>query len=188
MKKIFALASVALLLTSCAISNNTANTANFKSGIYTATVADLEVMPERVTYTYNTTKKVRRAGAENVRHAAEQELLATKAPGYDMILEPTYVVEKTNFLFRSRIDRVTVSGRPAKYKNPARSTTAFGATRTSAETSRTRSTEVPFPVLRASFVVSSARRNNTANGQHAVHAQDFVRRDARPPCCGISRT
>lgn len=118
MKKIFALASVALLLTSCAISNNTANTANFKSGIYTATVADLEVMPERVTYTYNTTKKVRRAGAENVRHAAEQELLATKAPGYDMILEPTYVVEKTNFLFRSRIDRVTVSGRPAKYKNP----------------------------------------------------------------------
>lgn len=104
-------------MTSCATTTKTATTAEFKSQILTATVADLDVAPERVSCTYTTTKAVRRGGVANVRRAAEQELLNTMAPGYDMIVEPQFVEEKTSFLFWSKVKKMTVSGRPAKYVN-----------------------------------------------------------------------
>lgn len=118
MKKLFFLLGVALSMVSCTTIKKTATTANVPSQLMTSTVADLEVSPERVSTEYITTAEVRRGGTSNVLHAAEQKLLAEKAPGYDLIVEPEYTTEKVSYLiFGSKITKVKVSGRPARYKN-----------------------------------------------------------------------
>ena len=118
MKKVILFASLVMTLASCTTIKQTATTANVPSQLLTSTVADLEVSPQRVTIEYTSTPEVRRGGTSNVLHAAEQKLLAEKAPGYDLIVEPEYTTERTSyFIFGSKITKVIVSGRPAKYKN-----------------------------------------------------------------------
>lgn len=118
MKKVFLALGVVLAMASCTTIRKTATTANVPSQLLTSTVADLEVASERVTTEYTPTKEVRRGGVSNVLHAAEQKLLAEKAPGYDLIVEPEYTTERVSYsVFGSKITKVVVSGRPAKYKN-----------------------------------------------------------------------
>lgn len=118
MKKIILFCGVAMALASCTTIKQTATTANVPSQLLTATVADLEVSPQRVSTEYFSTAEVRRGGVSNVLHAAEQKLLAEKAPGYDLLVEPEYTTERVNyFIFGSKVTKVKVSGRPAKYKN-----------------------------------------------------------------------
>lgn len=119
MKKLLVLAGFALVMASCTTITKTATTANVPSSLLSATVADLEVSKERVTFEYMPPAEVRRGGPANVKRAAEQELLDTKAKGYDLILEPQYTMYQTSYFFfaKKKISKIIVSGRPAKYKN-----------------------------------------------------------------------
>mgnify|MGYP003502709721 FL=1 len=118
MKKLLVLAGFALTMASCTTVTKTATTANVPSSLLSATVADLEVSNDRVTFEYVPSVEVRRGGPANVKRAAEQELLNTKAKGYDLIVEPQYTMYQTSyFIFGKKISKIVVSGRPAKYKN-----------------------------------------------------------------------
>lgn len=117
MKKILIYVGFAMALASCTTITKTATTANVPSSLLSATVADLEIAKDRVTLEYVPSAEVRRGGVSNVKRAAEQELLETKAKGYDLIVEPQYTMYQTNNFFSKKILKIVVSGRPAKYKN-----------------------------------------------------------------------
>ena len=93
----------------------TARTADVPASIETTTVVDLDVSEERVTYTMKPGRKVRRGGLENVIATAEQEVL--EQYGANVLVEPLHVVSKRWGLFGGKITSITVSGRPAIYKN-----------------------------------------------------------------------
>ena len=103
-----------LLLTSCGSTVlKTARTTEMPVMINAATAADLDVASERITYTYVPENSVRKGGTENVKQAAVQEVLRNNGNA-DVLVDPMYVVKKN---FNGKIRSVTVSGRPAKYKN-----------------------------------------------------------------------
>lgn len=115
MKKILLLSCVAFALTSCVTTVKTAKSADAKTQLLSATVADLEVSPVRVTYTMSPSKNVQRAGLSNVKQAAVQECLI-KNGNADVLVDVEYVIEQEKLLFGKRINSITVSGHPAKYK------------------------------------------------------------------------
>lgn len=120
MKKIVFLLGVVFALASCTTITKTAKVADSQASLLSSTVADLEVYPERISYTLaNPDKKLQRAGLSNVKMAAIQEALKDpKAKGADILVDAEFVVEQTNyFIFGKDIESVTVTGRPAKYKN-----------------------------------------------------------------------
>lgn len=94
----------------------TASTADINSSLQSATVADLDVSPQRITYTMTPTKAVQRGGDENVKRVAESEALERNGGG-DLLVNPEFVISKRRGLFSSKITSVTVSGRPATYTN-----------------------------------------------------------------------
>ena len=106
----------ALLLSSCVTTTKTARTLATSASIKNATVADLRVTDNRVTYTMSPSKAIQRAGLNNVKQAAIQEAL-TKNGNADVMVEPEFVIEKERTLFGSRINSITVTGRPAYYQN-----------------------------------------------------------------------
>ena len=117
MKKLLMLLGVAMMMASCVTTTKTAKTADTSAQLLSATVAGLEVSPERITYTLNPTKSVRRGGLANVKRAAEQEALA-KYGNADVLVDAEYTISKSNFgFFWNKVESVTVSGRPAKYTN-----------------------------------------------------------------------
>ena len=116
MKKILLLSCVAFALTSCVTTIKTAKSADAKTQLLSATVADLEVSPVRVTYTMSPSKNVQRAGLSNVKQAAIQECLI-KNGNADVLVDVEYVIEQEKLLFGKRINSITVSGHPAKYKH-----------------------------------------------------------------------
>ncbi len=118
MKKTFLLFGVAAIMAaSCTTVTKTASTTNVPSSLLSSTVADLEVMPQRISYTMSPTKAVRRGGLANVKQAAENEALAKLGGNADLLVEPEYVVENTNYVFFKKVKSITVSGRPAKFTN-----------------------------------------------------------------------
>jgi hypothetical protein len=118
MKKLFLIGAVVLTLASCSktVTTQTARTESVPYAMYNATVADLEVSSQRITYTYEPSKEVRRGGVGNCKEAALMEALL-KNGNADLLVEPQYVVTKKRCLFGSKVLSITVSGRPAKYKN-----------------------------------------------------------------------
>ena len=117
MKKTFSLLMLlALFLTSCQTHLKTARTAETEASLRSVAVADLEVADERITYTLVPNDDIRRGGLDNVKQAAEQEAL-TKHGNADILLDPQYVITKKRSLFGSKVTSVTVSGRPAFYRN-----------------------------------------------------------------------
>ena len=104
-----------VLLTSCQTVIKTSRTACVGQQLKNVTVVDLEASDKRVTYTLKPDKEVRRGGLENVKQAAEADIL--EEHNADVLLEPRYVVSKKRTLFGKKITSVTVSGRPAYYKN-----------------------------------------------------------------------
>lgn len=108
--------SAVVLLSSCVTTMKTARTAETSTSIKNATVADLKVADQRITYTMSPTKAVQRAGLSNVKQAAIQEAL-TLHGNADVMVEPEFVIEKERGLFSSNISRITVTGRPAFYQN-----------------------------------------------------------------------
>lgn len=116
---LFACAILALT-SSCTTTTFTSSTTDVPSQLISATVADLDVAPERVSYTFQSNAEVRRGGKANVRRAAEQYALNeyAKKSGklYDLLVEPEYIFEEVNNFFNKKVISVKVSGRPAAYK------------------------------------------------------------------------
>ena len=85
--------------------------------INTATVADLEVSNERISFTFQPSMQVRLGGDLNVIKTAIREALRVNGGG-DILVNLEYItVCKKSGWGRSTIHEVTVSGYPAKYKN-----------------------------------------------------------------------
>lgn len=119
MKNIYSIIGLLVLmaLSSCVTTTKTARTAATTSSIKNATVADLQVADQRITYTMSPSKEVQRAGLSNVKQAVVQEAL-TKHGNADVMVEPEFVISmKNNFIFGKEVTSITVSGRPAYYKN-----------------------------------------------------------------------
>lgn len=115
MKKYLFLVAVAFVATSCRVTTKSSRTESMPYAMYNASVADLEV-GNRITYTMTPTKPVNRGGVANVKKAAIQEALSQNGNA-DLLVEPMFVVAQKKLLFRTKVSSVTVSGRPAKYKN-----------------------------------------------------------------------
>lgn len=117
MKKILCFVCVAFFAASCTTVIKTSKTADTPASLLSATVADLDVSPERVSITIYPEKALVRGGLNNVKQAAEQELLI-KNDNADVLVDAEYVIKSTNyFIFGKKVESVTVSGRPAKYEN-----------------------------------------------------------------------
>ena len=117
MKKVFILAALAAAtLSSCTTVTQTASTENVDTSIKSYNVADLDVSPKRVTYTYETTAKTRRGGKKNILNTAVQEALKANGGG-DVLVAPQFTTYHYRGLIIKKITRVTVSGYPASYKN-----------------------------------------------------------------------
>ena len=111
MKKIFFAAVAVMALSSCTMTSYTASTERSSSSLLSATIADLEVSDARVSAELIPSKAIQRGGEENVKHAVERKALGDK---YDVLVDPEYTIERKGF--GKKIKRITVTGRPAKYK------------------------------------------------------------------------
>lgn len=117
MKKYLFLAAVAVMaITSCTTTTKTAKTTDMPADVLSATVADLEVSPNRISYTMTPSKEVQRAGLGNVKRAAIMEALQANDKNADILVEPEFVISMKNNFFTKKVTSVTVTGRPAKYK------------------------------------------------------------------------
>ena len=123
MKKLsfFLLVLLAISATSCKMIGVSATTQHPANYINTATVADLEVSNERISFTFQASAAVRRGGTQNVIKTAVREALRVNGGG-DLLVDLEYITRSTaplfsRLFFLSPIGEVTVSGYPAKYKN-----------------------------------------------------------------------
>lgn len=116
-KNVLLMGVILFAATSCTTITKTATTANVPSSLLSSTVADLEVGPQRVSVTINDVpKSIRRGGMANVKRAAEAAALEKYKA--DVLVEAEYVIEQENrFIFGKKVKSITVSGRPATYKN-----------------------------------------------------------------------
>lgn len=115
MKKLLFVGAVALMLASCSTSMKTytATALDTRSQLQTATTADLEVNETRVSYTMRpVAKAIRDGGKDNVVAAAVHEALE-KYGNADVLVDLEYVLEYKD----GKIEAITVSGHPAKYRN-----------------------------------------------------------------------
>lgn len=117
-KFILAVAAIATLgLVSCSSIRHTATTKPVDTEVVSHTTADLEVAPQKISYTFRPSKAVRRTGEKAVIKTAVAEAL--KANGNaDVMVGFQYEIKKTrNFFGKTNIKYVTVEGYPATYKN-----------------------------------------------------------------------
>ncbi|MBO4611710.1 MAG: hypothetical protein J5671_00900 [Bacteroidaceae bacterium] len=115
MKKYLLFVGVVVAFASCTSITKTARTESIPYSMYNATAADLEV-GERITYTVKPSKAIRKGGVPNVKKSAIHEALLQNGNA-DLLVEPQFVLSKRTGLFGSKIKSITVTGRPAKYKN-----------------------------------------------------------------------
>lgn len=109
--------SAVMMLSSCITITKTARTAETSSSIQNVTVADLQVTEKRVTYTMTPSKEIQRGGLSNVKQAAIQDALTANGNA-DVMVEPEFVISmKNKFIFGKEVSSITVTGRPAYYKN-----------------------------------------------------------------------
>ena len=117
MKKYFIFAAIAaMVMTSCTTTIKTASTTDLPADLLSATVADLEVSPNRIVYTTTPSKEIQRAGLGNVKRAAIMEALQANDKNADILVEPEFVISMKNCFFYKKVTSITVTGRPAKYK------------------------------------------------------------------------
>ena len=116
MKKLLYFVGLALLVVSCTTVTKSAKTVESPASLLSATVADLEVSPNRITFTTVPDMAVRRGGLDNVKQAATQQALLENGNA-DVLVDATYSITTTRFLAFNWVSSITVSGRPATYKN-----------------------------------------------------------------------
>lgn len=102
-----------VLSTSCSTVTYTASTESVKTEVYNLTVADMDVKPEKASLTKTWAWNPFRAISMSVEKSnVTAELL--KETNADVLVEPQYEIKKRG-LFRG--GSITVSGRPATYRN-----------------------------------------------------------------------
>ena len=110
----------ALCMTSCKTIHSTAEYKDPTTFLRNVTVADLEVSKDRISFTYEPSREVRRGGDQNVIKAAIREALRVNGGG-DVLVDLEYItISKCSIKFfysKSAIRQITVSGYPAKYTN-----------------------------------------------------------------------
>ena len=116
MKKFLLLACVTFEIKSYITTVKTSKVDETKGQLLSATVADLEVSPVRVSYSMAPSKEIQRAGLANVKQAAVRECLE-KNGNADVLVDAEYTIEKKKTLFSRRINLITVTGHPARYRN-----------------------------------------------------------------------
>jgi hypothetical protein len=117
LRTMICLAGLSVVMVSCTTTSKTAKTADFDVATYNATVADLDVSDHRVSVTLNPVPAdVNRGGISNVKKTVEAMALEQNGNA-DVLVNPefTYTVERG--FFSKKITSMTVTGRPAKYKN-----------------------------------------------------------------------
>lgn len=103
---------MALGITSCSSIHKTVSVEEISTEVAAYTSADLDISPNRITYTYRPTKAERRGGNKNAIECAVAEAL--KANGNaDVLVAPQYEIKKR----RGNVKQVTVTGYPATYSN-----------------------------------------------------------------------
>jgi hypothetical protein len=112
---------VAVCTTSCKTVFSTAEYKDPTTFLRNVTSADLDVAEERISFTFQPSRQVRRGGDDNVIKAAIREALRVNGGG-DVLVDLEYItLYKAPFWSRlvwlSPIREITVSGYPAKYKN-----------------------------------------------------------------------
>lgn len=116
MKKFFLLAFAAASLASCSITQNSASVAEVNNKILAGAVADLDVAPQRITYTYKTKSSVRKAGYNNCVRTAIREALKENGDA-DILVQEEITTVTSIGLFGPKVKKVIVTGYPAKYTN-----------------------------------------------------------------------
>lgn len=116
MKKFFILAFAAASLASCSITQNSASVAEVNNKILAGAVADLDVAPQRITYTYKTKSSVRKAGYNNCVRTAIREALKENGDA-DILVQEEITTVTSIGLFGPKVKKVIVTGYPAKYTN-----------------------------------------------------------------------
>ena len=119
MKKLFlALGVVAMIaLSSCSTTKKTATTEQPRNSIATAVAAELEVSPNRISYTYEPSTQENRAGVQNVINCAVAKALKDNGSAHVLVgMEYTMKAKQLPFGVLKVVE-ITVSGFPAKYKN-----------------------------------------------------------------------
>lgn len=115
-KTILLMCVAALTITSCSTVQKTASTRKVTAPIAAAVISELEVSNQKITYTLEPSRKVRKAGLENCVNTAISEALE-KNDHSDVLIETQKAIVQRYGLFGRKIKSVTVTGYPAKYKN-----------------------------------------------------------------------
>lgn len=117
MKKLLLTLSIAALtLSSCSTAYKTASQRDVIAPVTAAAIADFEVSPKKITYTFAPSRKVRAGGMQNCINTAISEALKANGGG-DVLIETQQAIVKRSGLFSRKIKSVTVTGYPATYKN-----------------------------------------------------------------------
>lgn len=118
MKKIFFVMLIASLCTSCSVlRKSTSTTQNVESSLRSATIADLVVSNQKISYTYKPNKQDRKAGINHVVGNAVAAALKNNGNA-DVLVERQYeAIYRVRLFGAKKIKTVTVTGYPATYKN-----------------------------------------------------------------------
>lgn len=117
-KLLLSAALVAMLgLASCSTINQSSAVVPVLTEVVSQSTVDLKVAPQKIQYTLNPSKAVRKGGDQNVINTAVAEAL--KANGNaDVLVGMQYKIKRTRNLFGvTKIKYVTVEGYPATYVN-----------------------------------------------------------------------
>lgn len=115
-KKIFLLCAAVGVLCSCTTVKQTASEQKVENLIQSGVYAHMDVSPQKISYTLNTTASIRRGGLKNCINTAIHEALKQHGDADVLVQTESAIVEKKGF-FRKKIYSVTVTGYPAKYTN-----------------------------------------------------------------------
>ncbi len=115
MKRLIIALVAALAFTSCSTVRQSATQRDVKAPIVSAVIGDLDVSDQKISYTYQPTKRVRRGGVQNCINSAI--ILALEAGNYDVLVETQQAIVERKGLFGRKITKIVVTGYPAKYKN-----------------------------------------------------------------------
>lgn len=109
---------IASMCTSCSVLRKSSSTTqNVESSLSSATIADLQVSNQKISYTYRPNKQDRKAGINHVVGNAVAAALKNSGNA-DVLIERQYeAIYKVRLLGGKKIKSVTVTGYPATYKN-----------------------------------------------------------------------
>lgn len=118
MKKILFVMLIASMCTSCSVLRKSSSTTqNVESSLSSATIADLQVSNQKISYTYRPNKQDRKAGINHVVGNAVAAALKNSGNA-DVLIERQYeAIYKVRLFGGKKIKTVTVTGYPATYKN-----------------------------------------------------------------------